>query len=132
MVSVIGTVLTPFQECSRPPIRIMAMLLAPGGTGTILPATAAFVKPSRGKNRKNVSCVLRGEWYNTGRKSIADKRLAQCNIFLKMLRNRHLAEWRFLRFTVKNARLDFWAGRGIIGVERALPISGWLKLLSQI
>ena len=65
MVSVIGTVLTPFQECSRPPIRIMAMLLAPSGAETILPAMAAFVKPSRGK-------------------------------------------------FCKNARLDFWAERGII------------------
>ena len=77
MVSVIGIVLTPFQECSRPPIRIMAMLLAPGGAGTILSVTKAFVKPSR---------------------------------------------WKFC----KKARLDFWAGRGIIWVERALPISGWL------
>ena len=59
MVSVIGIVLTPFQECSRPPIRIMAMLLAPGGAGTILSVTKAFVKPIM-----KMTAIV--NFYNTG------------------------------------------------------------------
>ena len=39
-------------------------------------------------------------WYNEHEKSTADKRLAQVNVSGKTHRNRHLAEWRFLLFTV--------------------------------
>ena len=39
-------------------------------------------------------------WYNEYEKSTADKRLARVKQFYILYRNRHLAEWRFLLFTV--------------------------------